>query len=125
MSQEAVTDANQIRDYGDGFLMLRTGEGEQLKVQQMAMITAENIIISPPLDPVNLISDTQLDYLKTLNSDVLLLVSASGLTRELSKQLLHLNQLGIATEVMQLGPACRTFNLLISEGRKPALLVSF
>lgn len=125
ISQEAVTDANMIRDYGDGFLVIQTPDGGTTHLTKNALITAVAIITAPPVAPLEVVAPSQIDYLKSLNSDVFIIVSQQGLTPDSLKIIQQLSCEGIATEVMQQGPACRTFNLLISEGRQPVLLTGF
>lgn len=125
ISQEAVTGANSIRDYGNGFLVIQTSDGLITHLTQNALITPSAIITTPPVNPLEVVDQTQIEFLKKLNSDVLIIIHEQGLTLECLKQIQQLTCEGIATEVMQQGPACRTFNLLITEGRQPLLLTGF
>jgi uncharacterized protein len=66
-----------------------------------------------------------LDELKTLDPEVILFATGSGLTSELQQIAGKLMLENIGVEFMELGAACRTFNLLISEGRQVLLAVIF
>lgn len=69
--------------------------------QQMAQLTAEH-----------------LQAIHELKPEVLLLGSGSKMSFPKTEQLAALVKLGIGYEVMDTAAACRTFNVLVGEGRK-------
>ena len=64
------------------------------------------------------IAPTELDFLRHLETEILIL-GTWGKQKMPDQQLLfHLYQKGIGVEAMDTAAACRTFNILANEGRK-------
>ncbi|AFI84168.1 Mth938-like domain-containing protein [Methylophaga nitratireducenticrescens] len=126
ISQEAITDAFVIKSYGDGFLLIQSND------QTLQRIT-NNCILSPDglFDPLELppsadyLSDSLIENVKGFNADVVIMVTAEGITPHVLQIISLFSQRGISLETMSLGAACRTYNLLLNEGRKPLVLIYF
>jgi len=64
------------------------------------------------------------DYLISLEPEVLIVVQSSR--QKISPEIqIQFTSQGIGIEIMSLGPACRTYNLLALEGRQVVIIVSF
>lgn len=125
ISQEAVTDALVIKSYGDGFLLIQSTDQPQQQITHNCVLTPEGIFDAVDLNHFDEnVSVTQIEKIKSFQADVVIMVNDGGLTSHSIKITHTFAQYGISLEIMSLGAACRTFNLLLNEGRKPILLVS-
>ncbi len=119
------------QDNTDGsYRIIRHGaEGVQINNQ----LYAQSVVVTPdqlisPWPPSTLMEMT-LEHLKiaqTLDPEVMLLGTGANQqfpTREIMRPIL---QSGIGLEVMDTGSACRTYNILMGEGRRvvAALIIS-
>lgn len=126
ISQEAVTDVLVIKSYGDGFLLVQPPQQPPQKISQNCIITPDAVVLDLDLDAIVETADkAQLDNIQLLQPDVVILINEAGITPETLKLAARFAEMGIAMETMLLGPACRTYNLLLTEGRKPVLLARF
>lgn len=126
ISQEAVTDALVIKSYGDGFLLIQSSD-------QTSQHITNNCILSPDgvFDTLDLQSfaehqsDYQIETIKSFNADVVIMVNDEGITSHMLQIISIFARNGMSLETMSLGAACRTYNLLLNEGRKPIVLIYF
>lgn len=126
ISQEAVTDAFVIKSYGDGFLLIHSDNQPPLRITYNCILTPEGILASldARFDAEN-ISDSLIEKIKSVNADVVILVNDAGMSPHTLKITNKFAQYNISLEVMSMGAACRTYNLILNEGRKPMVLISF
>ena len=89
------------------------------------ILTRDRLISDWSVSDIQSITATQLAELEQLSPEVILFATGSGLCIEFQKIAQQLMQSQIGVEFMELGAACRTFNLLVSEQRKVLLAVSF
>ncbi len=128
-SQDLVSDTNRIHAYDEKSVTIQPREGAELIVMSHNFIVnSRQIIHDWPVNTIVNFTDDDVNYFKELHLEVLLLSNNNSF--DLSKQvnpetLITFSQAAIGVEQMALGPACRTFNLLISEGRQVALAVNF
>ncbi|HET8807702.1 MAG TPA: Mth938-like domain-containing protein [Methylophaga sp.] len=124
ISQETITGAHQIRDYGDGFLLIQLADGQMQRLTGSFILSSEQLQFSAP----NFIEPTHIPLLfSTLESfeyDVLIVVTNEHMNANTALLMQEFRSAGLAAEFMDLGPACRTFNLLMAEGRKPLICAS-
>jgi|SRR5690554_4825693 len=126
ISQEAVTDALIIKSYGDGFLLVQPPQQSPQKITQNCVITPDTILVDLDLDVLIETTDkAQYERIQQLQADVIILINEAGITPETQQLTANFAEVGIALETMALGPACRTYNLLLAEGRRPVLLARF
>jgi uncharacterized protein len=126
LSQEAVTDYNQIHSYDSDQVVIRPQHQTRLEtLTTNFLLTQEQLITHWPVRAIESLTAEQLAELKQLDPEVILFATGSGLCLELQKIAHSLMQDHIGVEFMELGAACRTFNLLVSEQRKVLLAVSF
>ena len=62
--------------------------------------------------------------LNQFDHDVLIVVTSPRINAETAQLMQQSRRAGLSAEFMALGPACRTFNLLLAEGRKPLIWAS-
>jgi len=112
---ERGSQANLIRSYTDSELRI----GAQ-RVDRSCIVTAQRLITDwEPLAFVDL-EPVHLEAIFALAPEVVLL--ATGLTQRFATAQVRAEfaRRGIGLEVMQLGAACRTFNVLLQEERPVA-----
>jgi uncharacterized protein len=116
---EPPSRANLIRSYSDTELRI----GDQ-RVQHSCLVTAERLITDwPPATFADLVP-AHLEAIFALTPELVLL--ATGSTQRFASAELReeFTRRRIGLEVMQLGAACRTFNVLVQEER-PVLAALF
>ena len=123
MTQHHKTDTPIITDYDqDGFVIdhVRFDGG-------MAILGSDEVgyaITQIDMLSDDTISPTDLDLFSNLSEDPHLLVIGIGgaMTHPFMDIRKKLQQIGIKGEILPTGAACRTWNLLLSEGRKVAMI---
>lgn len=123
ISQEAITGAYQIRDYGDGFLLIQLADGQTQRLTGSFILGSEQLQTSVP-DINQVAADAVLTTLQSLEYDVLIIVIDQQMNADTASLMQQFRRAGLTGEFMTLGPACRTFNLLLAEGRKPLIWAS-
>ncbi|HTY94457.1 MAG TPA: MTH938/NDUFAF3 family protein [Steroidobacteraceae bacterium] len=112
---DSRTDVNLIRGYGPG--EVRIGERVQ---RSPCVITSRSLILDWPARDVATLCAQDLEVIFALKPDVVLLgtgarqtLPAAGIRQEFLRR-------AIGLEVMDLGAACRTYNILVQEDRSVA-----
>ncbi|EEF80084.1 Mth938-like domain-containing protein [Methylophaga thiooxydans] len=126
LSLEAVSEFNQIHSYDDNNVVIRPQHQDRLDaIETNFILTADTLIRDWAVSDIQQLSAAQVAELQRLDPEVILFATGSGLTVEHQKiaQLFIPHHIGV--EFMDLGPACRTFNLLVTEQRKVLLAVCF
>ena len=110
---EAASHANLIRSYSDSELRI----GDQ-RVQYSCLVTAERLISDWPPESFAELAPAHLEAIFALTPELVLL-GTSGTQRFASAELRgEFARRGVGLEVMELGAACRTFNVLVQEERR-------
>lgn len=126
ISQEAVTDALVIKSYGDGFLLIQAPNKTPQQITHDCVLSPEGVFDALDLQTLaEQSSDSQIETIKSFNADVVIMVNNEGITPTILQITGNLARYGISLETMSLGAACRTYNLLLNEGRKPIVLIYF
>lgn len=97
---------------------------------QQSWVVHSSVLTGSTLKPiavrhVNELDDLPLHTFTELNVSILILTTPDPLVWPSAQWRAQLSQRGIGVEVMALGAACRTFNLLLSDERDVALVVIF
>lgn len=121
ISQEAITSAHQIRDYGDGFLLIQLANGQTQRLTDSFLLSSEQLQALPPNYLTSTDASPLLAAIKTIEYDVLIVVTQTQMNADTALLMQKFQHAGLTAEFMALGPACRTFNLLLAEGRKPLI----
>jgi uncharacterized protein len=110
---EPPSRANLIRSYSDTELRI----GEQ-RVQRSCLVTAERLITDWPPATFDALAPAHLEAIFALIPELVLL--GTGPTQRFAPAEVRSEfaRRRIGLEVMQLGAACRTFNVLVQEERK-------
>ena len=99
---------------------IRVGDEQ---IERSFAITADNVIPDWSATPVDDLKIDQFEELLATEPDVVILGTgwqASFVPRELT---FSMARRGIGFEVMDTPAACRTFNILLAEGRRPAAVM--
>ena len=107
-SLESLSDVNRIHAYDNNSIVIKTKKNSDfLTINHITDLTVSDV-----------------DYFKSLDTEVLILVQKSSV--QLPPEILvKFAQQAIGVESMLLGAACRTYNLLVAEGRQVVLAVNF
>lgn len=126
LSLEAVSEYNQIHSYDDNNVVIRPQHQNRLDtIKTNFILTPDTLIRDWSVSDIQQLSVAQLAEIQALDPEVILFATGSGLTVELHKIAKSFTQQNVGVEFMELGPACRTFNLLVTEQRKVLLAVCF
>lgn len=109
---------NLIRAYAEGCVTIN-----DQKVYRSVIVTPEHIITDWPPQCVGELESHHLEWLARLEPEIALLGTgvrqcfpAPGLIAPLTRR-------GVGTEVMDSAAACRTYNVILAEGRRVAAAV--
>ena len=107
-----------IKGYGDGFFKLNEDE----IIEGNIIITQNNVLKWNFLDSFNEINIDSFSQLYNLNENVDILLLGCGNKHLMMPAELQMNlrKKGLNVETMTTGAACRTYNVLLSEGRDVA-----
>ena len=106
---------NRIGGYGQGWVRINDRQ-----IQQSVIVTPERIVIDWPPQTFTELGEAHFEFGKELGLEIVLLGTGSrqqfphpSLTRSLLSA-------GIGVEVMDTAAACRTYNIVMAEGRRVA-----
>ena len=112
---DARTGVNLIRAYSERELVI----GERIVVGS-CIVTADTLITDWQATAPDELDLVRLEPLLALAPQIVLLGAPAELSAAPASLRAALAQQGIALEVMELGAACRTFNILVQEERRVA-----
>lgn len=112
---ESRTQANIIRAYAPGSITIN-----QEVYRASLVVTPERIVADWPPRGFGDLTAAHFDALRDLNPEIVLLGTGKQLQFPLPPLTRSLVQAGIGFEVMDTGAACRTYNVLVNEGRRVA-----
>ncbi len=118
LTLENPSPTNVVRGYGDG--EIRIGE---TRVTSSCLVAARTLIADlRPRNPAGLELD-DLETLFALQPEVAIVGWAGGQFLMPPRQRRWFLERGIGIEVMELGAACRTYNVLVQDGRPVVALL--
>jgi uncharacterized protein len=113
-----------IQSYRAGEVIINALPGDEgrdeegrLALRHSFIVTGERLLREWPVRDLSGLNSTMLQPLGELPLEVLLLGPGHQLRFPYAEQLAALVSLGIGYEVMDSAAACRTYNVLVSEGR--------
>jgi len=124
-SQEDTANAFSIKSYDIASVVIQSADKSELTTMTTPFILTTDQLVT--VYPINVILDFNTDdvnYFKALDIEVLI-IGQPIVTRLLGPVLVRFSEHAIGVEQMIIGSACRTYNLLISEGRRVALVINF
>ena len=125
LSQEAVFEYNQIHSYDNNAVVIRKKHQTGLETYQAGFLLSPDALFTDwSVSAIEQLSQHDFQRLQQLSPEIIIFVYNKGLTAQLQQLVQPLTQAGIGVEFMALGPACRTFNLLVNEDRQVLLIVT-
>lgn len=124
-SQEDTANAHSIKSYDIASVVIQSTDKSELTTMTTPFILISDQLVT--VCPINMILDFNSDdvnYFKELDIEVLIM-GQPVVTRLSGPVLVKFSEQAIGIEQMPIGSACRTYNLLISEGRRVALVINF
>ena len=110
---EPPAGANLVRSYSDTELRI----GEQ-RVQRSCLVTAERLITDWPPASFEELAPAHLEAIFALGPELVLLGTGPAQRFASAAVRAEFARRSVGLEVMQLGAACRTFNVLVQEERR-------
>jgi uncharacterized protein len=113
-----------LHSYRDATIVIRPpnappGDEEKLlRLQRSCLLSARQLFTEWPPQQLSELTAEDLQAIRELNPELLLLASGAKMQFPVAAQLAALVRLGIGYEVMDTAAACRTYNVLVAEGRK-------
>jgi uncharacterized protein len=106
---------NTFTGYGEGYVMVNA-----VRHERSLVVLPDRPVESWPVSGVGALQEDDLQFLAGLGVEIVLLGTGESL-RFLHPRLLQpLAQARVGVEVMDTRAACRTYNILVAEGRKVA-----
>jgi len=105
-------DMNVITSYGEGSFVINNEE------YNGSIILSPNSVFKWEIESFENISTKELKYIEELNPEILIIGCGDThqpIPIEIRK---HFDDLNIGVEIMTTGAACRTYNVLLAEGRE-------
>jgi uncharacterized protein len=113
-----------LHSYRDATIVVRPpnaapdDEDKLLRLKESCLLSARQLITDWPPQQLSELTAEHLQAIRELNPELLLLGSGAKMQFPAATQLAALVSLGIGYEVMDTAAACRTYNVLVAEGRK-------
>ncbi|WP_306606585.1 Mth938-like domain-containing protein [Azonexus sp.] len=111
---------NLFTAYGDDYVAVN-----QLKHEKNLIVLPENLIPEWSTENIETLTESDMQKLLGLGVEVILLGTGKRLRFPAGALMRPFAPAGIGLEIMDLQAACRTYNILASEGRKVAAALLF
>ena len=118
MHADATTGANKITAYGPGYFVV-----SETRIESSIVVTPSDEVQAWPPVAWSDIDEESFDLLESLEVEILLLGTGNEHRFAEPGILAQLHRRGIGVEVMTTSAACRTYNVLVAEGRRVAALL--
>ncbi len=112
IERETAEGKNLFTGYGDGYV-----EINRQRHTSSLVVSAERLITDWPVDSVGALGADHLAAIVELRPEVVLLGTGRAFMFPESRLLAPLHAAKIGVEVMDTTAACRTYNILLGEGR--------
>jgi uncharacterized protein len=118
LTRDARSDVNVVRGYGQGAVQI----GERV-VSTHCIVSADTLITSFSVGSAAELAASHLEPIFALNPEVVLLGTGSKQSFPTAEVRQAFAARGIGLEAMDLGAACRTYNVLVQEERRVVALL--
>ena len=115
-----IVGQNTFTAYGEGYVSVNA-----IRHNSNLIVLPDQIILDWTQSNFETLNVTDFEFLASLDAEIMLLGTGNQLRFPRPELSLPLMQARKGLEVMDIHAACRTFNILISEGRKPAACLIF
>ena len=112
IERELPDGRNAFTGYGAGYV-----EVNKTRHQRSLVVSAERVIADWPAETIGALSADHLAAILELRPEIVLLGTGAAFTFPEPGLLAPLYKAGIGVEVMDTPAACRTYNILLGEGR--------
>ena len=124
-SQEDTANAHSIKSYDMASVVIQSADkSEFITITTPFILSTDQLVTVCPINMILDFNSDDVNYFKELDIEVLI-IGQPLVTRLLGPVLVKFSEQAIGVEQMPIGSACRTYNLLISEGRRVALVINF
>ncbi len=113
MSLDGAEGAYHIQGYSDGEIRIN-----DVRYAESLLVTPDTLVTEWGPGSLQTLSDEHLAAVHDLEPEVVLLGTGARQTFPDRELMLGLLQAGIGLEIMDTASACRTYNVLMSEGRR-------
>ena len=112
-AREQVDGRNSFTGYGEGYV-----EVNGTRYQESLVVSGERLITEWPATSIESLAPDHLAAIVELGPEIVLLGTGATFRFPEAAILAPLYKAGIGVEVMDTPAACRTFNILLGEGRR-------
>ena len=121
IAQDAASGGNRFTGYGAGYV-----EVNRARHSQSLVVGGDRLVVDWPVSSVQGLNADHIAALVALAPEIVLLGTGAAFEFPEPSLFAPLHKAGIGIEVMDTPAACRTFNILLAEGRNviAALVVS-
>jgi uncharacterized protein len=112
ISQERPEGKNAFTGYGEGYV-----EVNRTRMHASIVVGPERLITDWPAESVDALTADHLAAIVAMHPEIVLLGTGAAFRFPEPERLAPLYQAGIGVEVMDTPAACRTYNILLGEGR--------
>ncbi len=124
-SQEDPTDALLVKSYDDHAIIVQSSvSSEPTRLTTPFILRADILDLETQLNAIADLTVDDINYFKSNDVEVVIL-GQPNITRLPPQRLVQFASQAIGLEQMPIGAACRTYNLLVAEGRRVALVINF
>jgi uncharacterized protein len=112
IEREQAEGRNMFTGYGEGYV-----EVNRTRYSVSLVVGAESLVTDWPLDSIESLAADHLAAILALNPEIVLLGTGATFAFPDPARLAPLHDARVGVEVMDTAAACRTYNILLGEGR--------
>jgi uncharacterized protein len=112
---DPATAKNAITGYGEGYVMVN-----RQRFERSLVVLPDRILLDWPATSFEALAPEHLAALAGLDQEIILLGTGARLRFPRPEIMQSLTRSGVGVEVMDVQAACRTYNILLAEGRRVA-----
>jgi len=106
---------NTFTGYGEGYVMVNA-----VRYERSLVVLPDQPVAAWTVAGVDTLREEDLEFLASLGAEIVLLGTGASLRFPHPRLLQSLSRARVGVEVMDTRAACRTYNILVAEGRKIA-----
>jgi uncharacterized protein len=106
---------NTFTGYGEGYVMVNA-----VRYERSLLVLPDRPVADWGVSGVEALREQDLEFLAGLGVEIVLLGTGESLRLLHPRRLQSLTRAGVGVEVMDTPAACRTYNILVAEGRNVA-----
>lgn len=123
-SLETSEDVNHIHSYDNDHVVIKQNQSSQpIRFDSTLIVTPNQIITDYSIDDITGLTISDIAYFSSLNAEIVVFIH-DNYTAIQPQILVEFSRANIGVEIMPLGAACRTYNLLVAEGRQALFIIA-